>query len=165
MGTRSRIAMANADGSFTSIYCHWDGYPSHHGPILRDHYKDPEKVAALIALGDISSLGTDVGEKHPFDNPHKIGTKAYDKWREKHNTNMCTAYARDRGETGVEPARSENFEALCALTQECGGEHLYVFKAGQWFHASGGIAFFGMPADKAPEFLEHIDEVLIREAA
>ena len=28
MATRSLIAVQNADGTFLSIYCHWDGYPS-----------------------------------------------------------------------------------------------------------------------------------------
>lgn len=150
MGARSRIAVANADGSFTSIYCHWDGYPSHHGVILRDHYSDPAKVAHLIALGSLSTLGPEIGKKHNFD---------------KAPEGVCNAYGRDRGEKDVNPERSENFEALCALTQETGGEFLYVFKGGNWFVAEGGVAYFGNPADKAPEFLEHVNEVLIRAKA
>ena len=149
MGTRSRIAAANADGTFTGIYCHWDGYPSGVGKTLRDHYSDPATVAELIALGDLSTLGEKIGTKHPFD------TRVVDE---------CTAYGRDRGKTGTEAVTSADFPALQALTQESGGEYLYVFKGGQWFCAKGGIAFFGMPADKAPEFLESIDEVLRQEA-
>jgi hypothetical protein len=38
MSTRARIAIENDDGSFTSIYTHWDGYVGHHGPILLNHY-------------------------------------------------------------------------------------------------------------------------------
>ena len=136
MGTRSRISAANADGTFTSIYCHWDGYPSGVGTTLRDHYSNPAKVASLIATGDRSSLDEEV-----------------------------TGGCRDaRGETGVDAVASADFESLAALTQETGGEYLYVFKGGQWFCAKGGVAFFGMPADKAPEFLESIDEVLRQEA-
>lgn len=149
MGTRSRIAIANADGSFTSIYCHWDGYPSHHGIILRDHYKDEAKVRKLIALGDISSLGAEIGRKHAFDSARD---------------GVVTAYGRDRGEKDIEAKDSADFEHLCELTQQCGGEYLYVFKGGHWFCAEGGIAFFGMPASKKPDFLEHIDEVLIKAA-
>lgn len=150
MGTRSRIAIANADGTFTSIYCHWDGYPSGVGTTLRDHYKTEEKVKQLIALGDMSSLGKNIGTKHNFDAGQ---------------TDSCNVYGRDRGEPETEPKDSPNFEALTELTQECGGEYLYVFKGGGWYCAKGGIAFFGLPANKAPEFLEHIDEVLIKEAA
>jgi hypothetical protein len=134
MGTRSRIAAANADGTFTSIYCHWDGYPSGVGQTLRDHYKDEAKVRELLNLGDLSSLEEEIG--------------------------TCNAYGRDRGETGVEAQTSADFQELCQATQDCGGEWLYVFKGGQWFAAKGGHSAFGMPASAAPDFIESIDEVL-----
>ena len=57
MGTRSRIAMRNEDGTFTSIYCQWNGYPSWMGRILLENYTDEQSVHKLIALGDISILG------------------------------------------------------------------------------------------------------------
>ena len=142
MGTRSRIAIRN-DQTFDSIYCHWDGYPSHVGRILRDHYDTEEKVRALIALGDISSLGEKIGKKHDFeDRTHRDWT---------------TAYGRDRGETDVEAKHSADLDALMLLTQDTGGEWLYVFTGHGWQCAEGGIAFFGMPADKPPEGLESID--------
>jgi hypothetical protein len=56
MATRSRIAIENQDGSVTSIYCHWDGYIKSNGVILNEKYNTKDKVEALIALGDISSL-------------------------------------------------------------------------------------------------------------
>lgn len=90
MGTRSRIGVLEPDGTVTSIYCHWDGYLSHHGPMLRDHYETEEKVRALVALGDISSLGATIGEKHVFGGP---------------SGDACTAYGRDRGEHDTKAAR------------------------------------------------------------
>lgn len=90
MSTRSRIGILESDGSVTSIYCHWDGYVSHHGPILRDHYATEAKVRALLALGDISILGDAPGEKHDFD---------------ARPDGMCTAYGRDRGESGTDAIR------------------------------------------------------------
>lgn len=87
MATRSRIAIENGDGSVTSIYCHYDGYPTYVGVILQEHYTDPEKVKKLISLGDISSLYPNVdipeGVKHDFEN------RADD---------ITVAYHRDRGE-------------------------------------------------------------------
>ena len=70
MATRSRIAIENEDGTVDSIYCHWDGYPSHNGKILKEHYSDRAKLKQLIELGSISSLGSKIeptGE-HTFDN-------------------------------------------------------------------------------------------------
>ncbi len=57
MATRSRIGMEMPNGEVRSIYCHWDGYPEGVGATLKEHYTNPEKVEALVALGDISVLG------------------------------------------------------------------------------------------------------------
>jgi hypothetical protein len=148
MGTRARIAMKNEDGSYTSIYTHWDGYPSHHGPKLL-HYDTQEKVAALVGLGDLSSLGSTIGVKHPFDGG---------------DDDVCTAYGRDRGEKDVDAAKSASLEELKKLTQESGGEFLYVFDGGVWYCGVGGIAFFGNPADKEPGELHTLKEVMAKEA-
>lgn len=79
MATRSRIGIQNQDGTVTSIYSHWDGYPSHNGKILKEHYTDRSKVESLIALGDISSLAesTECPEGHGFENRVEGYTVAY----------------------------------------------------------------------------------------
>lgn len=146
MGTRSRIAAKNADGAFTSIYCHWDGYPSGVGATLAEHYKDEAKVRALLALGDISSLGDEIGEQHGFD--------------DRSHPNWTTAYGRDRGETDIQGEVSNGIDALNKLTRECGGEYLYVFADGAWLGAEGGIAFFGGPASKEPGTLKPIEQLI-----
>ena len=56
MSTRSRIAIENQNGSVTSIYCHFDGYISGVGKLLKEYYTTQAKVEALIELGNISSL-------------------------------------------------------------------------------------------------------------
>ena len=61
MGTRSRIGIQFSDDSVLSVYCHWDGYPSFNGKVLREFYDTKEKVSELINGGDISSLHTNVG--------------------------------------------------------------------------------------------------------
>jgi hypothetical protein len=136
MGTRARIAIENADGSFTSIYTHWDGYVGHHGPILFNHYSKTPLVRKLIALGDLSVLGPRIGRKHKF-NSDPEGT-------------VCTAYGRDRGETECAAVTSPDLAALGALTQETGGEWLYVWRLDRkWYAAKGGAAAFGW-ASQAP---------------
>lgn len=148
MGTRSRIAIRNADNTFSSIYCHWDGYPSNNGMILRDHYTTTDKVQALIALGDLSSLHAEIGKKHKFE-ARNAG---------------CTAYGRDRGEKGKEAQVSADLDELKALTQECGGEWLYVWTGHGWKCAEGGIGFFGMPSSAPPADLESVDYYIVKEA-
>ena len=61
MTTRGRIAIELKDGSVLSIYSHWNNSPEHNGCILRTHYNTREKVEALVDLGDISALWTNVG--------------------------------------------------------------------------------------------------------
>jgi hypothetical protein len=96
MGTRSTIALEFADGTVEQVYCHWDGYLSHNGQILAEHYSDPFVLQKLIDLGGLSSLGKVIGEAHPFS-PH---TSALDKlaYEAAKEAGYCTFYARDRGE-------------------------------------------------------------------
>mgnify|MGYP001178961423 CR=1 FL=1 len=96
MGTRSTIGMKKPDGGVVAIYCHWDGYPAHNGDILNKHWTDTDKVAQLIGLGDLSSLGTEIGEKQDFDD--RLGQ----------DDNWCLAYGRDRGERDVDARHYKN---------------------------------------------------------
>ena len=120
MATRSRIGIVNEDGTVSSIYCHWDGYPSNNGRILVEDYTDRDKVKSLIELGSISSLDKHVeppsivdendtngrkGERmlkkfgftraHSFDNPMP---------------GVTVAYHRDRGEDYIEPRVDSSLE-------------------------------------------------------
>lgn len=128
MSTRSRIAVRHEDGTHTSVYCHFDGYPAGVGAVLTAHYTDPAKVERLLALGDLSSLAAEIGEQHPFDS------------REAAHVGWCRAYGRDRGEADVAAKESPDFDDLVALTAGCWGEFLYVFADGAWrgYGVSGG---------------------------
>ena len=98
MATRSTIAMEQPNGEIMQIYCHWDGYLDNNGEILFEHYRDRAKIYALMLLGDISSLGANIGESHDFDDRSQTG-------------DICTAYGRDRGETGTEFKVYKNYAA------------------------------------------------------
>ena len=56
MATRSTISVVHEDGSVESVYCHWDGYPSHNGKLLLKNYNSSEKAKELVSYGDISGL-------------------------------------------------------------------------------------------------------------
>ena len=90
MATRSHIGKLLPNGSVKYIYCHWDGYPEHNGKILKEHYTDEAKIDALLELGDLSSLGEEIGEKQDFNN------------QDTHNSKWCLAYGRDRGENNID---------------------------------------------------------------
>jgi hypothetical protein len=112
MSTHCLIAKQNVDGSIYGIYCHWDGYEAHVGKLLKEHYTDPTKVNLLLALGDISSLAPEIGEKHSFNDP---------------NRDWTVAYARDRGEKRRAWHRYPSPDAARPSYR-----YVYVFSDGKW---------------------------------
>lgn len=119
MSTRSNIAIRNADGSVTSVYCHWDGYPTNNGKILLRSYKTPTKVTRLVKGGAISSLRDSLFTRkpHSFDKPAEGVTVSYS--RDRHEDwDYCkpTTYASE------EDWRTGDLE-----------EWGYLYKDGSWF--------------------------------
>lgn len=117
MGTRSRIGVVNPSGSITSIYCHWDGYPDHHLPILTGHYDTKDKVADLIALGSLSSLGRNLGTRHAPQNDPEV----------------CTSHFRDHGDLEAVATLSSNFEDFLTLCDETSAMWYYLFRDDTWW--------------------------------
>ena len=56
MATRALVGLQESDGTVTSIYVHWDGYPGGVGQTLVRHYTSEEHVRALLATGAHSTL-------------------------------------------------------------------------------------------------------------
>jgi hypothetical protein len=56
MATRSHIGLLNEDKTVSFVYCHYDGYPSWVGKILKENYDRPEDVFNLLSFGDLSIL-------------------------------------------------------------------------------------------------------------
>ncbi len=136
MGTRSRIAVMHGD-TCKSVYCHWDGYLDHNGHILLEHY-DSSKANHLVALGDISSLGRQIGEAHPFskfeikkDDPEYDAKVALIEQAEAQG--WTTFYGRDRGETGTDWVTHTDFQSFLEHCDNCGAEYYYIMRDGVWY--------------------------------
>ena len=129
MGTRSRIAVMHGD-KCKSVYCHWDGYLEHNGLILQEHY-DSSKANHLVALGDLSSLRPNIGEKHAFS--HFDLTPADREQYKLDHGDSCTFYGRDRGETGTDFKVAQTFEEFLEQCDNCGAEYYYIIKDGVWY--------------------------------
>jgi hypothetical protein len=138
MATRSTIAIQNADGTVTGIYCHNDGYLSHNGAILENYYNDENIVRQLIGLGDLSSLGETIGNKVSFGD--------YDARR-----GQCVAYARDRGETGVEAETNDNW---AALLESYGEDYNYLFVPGTGWR----VEYYGNEGLLSEELAKEFEE-------
>lgn len=116
MSTHSMIGIQNEDGSVRAIYCHFDGHPRHHGPILLGFYNDRERANALIDLGSLRHLGADIGIKHNM--------------RSEERPSMCVAYFRDGGESEIE------IEEYDSRDEMLGDGYAYLFVDDQWLVAS-----------------------------
>ena len=129
MSTRSLIAKATKHG-FEAIYCHSDGYPEHHGPILTQHYATEDAVNSLLRLGDLSILGPQIGEAHDFRSHYPVASER----------GWCLAYGRDRGDkdTGMRGFATE--EELLASANERWAKFVYLFRDGRWFCRKVGEA-------------------------
>ena len=133
MGTRSLIAVVHGN-NYKTVYCHWDGYLSHNGRILQEHYDSP-KANNLVALGNISSLQPNIGEKHPFspfDLPEEMRNMTHGEFEAKFG-NMTTFYGRDRDEEGQEFITHTSKESLIEHFNDGWCEFAYIMQDGTWY--------------------------------
>jgi hypothetical protein len=118
MGTRSTIAVELDNGQIQTVYCHWDGYLSHNGSILLEHYNSQQLATELVKLGDISVLGKYIEpktEKHSFSCPE---------------TDCTVYYGRD---CGVDDVATKQYHDFNDYQQNCYfQEYNYIWR-GEWF--------------------------------
>ena len=156
MATRARIAIENTDGTYTSAYQHWDGYPGGLGYKLVEHWNHPQMVREAIELGDASSWGTHIGTKVDFDD------------RDSHG-NQNIYYTRDRGEA-CPPSVDSNLDEL--LNSESWEEFIYVMQQdGQWYYHAVGQGEGLQPLvcralqDRIDNMRNHLEYLKKKEAA
>jgi len=116
MATRSYIGIRNLDASVSYIYCHFDGYPDGVGATLTKHYADFNKVNELMKLGDLSTLGPEIGEKQNFNDYNNL------------NKDWCLAYGRDRGEENVSVKQGKFDELIVDQSVS----YVYIFDGDYW---------------------------------
>lgn len=122
MSTRARIGIVQPRGTVRSIYTHWGGAPSDHGPILLTYYSSRTLVLDLLKLGNLSMLGPEIGDQHAFDQ-HLLDDR-FARW--------CLAYGRDRGdpyEGALVDGDMEFFIETCRSTR---AEYAYLWSADRW---------------------------------
>jgi len=119
MATRSMIGILENDGSVTAIYCHWDGYPENNGHLLRKHWDDAYLIDHLMALGNLSYLGKEIGERQDFDQPA--------------GRDWCLSYGRDRCEAdqGATSYASRDDYIGNAAEDHC-ADYIYLWENDMW---------------------------------
>ena len=122
MATRAIIAKLDNKG-VKAIYSHSDNYLEHTGRILDQHYANEDKVDELLAHGDVSIVGENIGVKIDF-NDYKLRAE----------NKQCLFYDRDRGEENKEATNLNNETKLLEFAfEECDAEVVYMFAYGSWY--------------------------------
>jgi hypothetical protein len=124
MSTRSAIGVMHGNNC-KAIYCHSDGYLSYVGKVLLNHY-DSTKANFLVAQGDCSMLGKEIGEKIDFNARMEYDTDNIAK--------QCRFYKRDRDETDVDFKTFFNDQELFAGID---AQYFYVNKDNVWYVSEG----------------------------
>jgi hypothetical protein len=120
MSTHAEIGIMHGD-KCKSIYVHSDGYLEYVGKVLLEHY-DSTKANFLVAHGDCSMLGKDIGEKINFNDRME-----YD---EDNVAKQCRFYKRDRDEENVDFKVTFSLQELFDRVQ---AEYVYIMKDGVWY--------------------------------
>jgi hypothetical protein len=126
MATRSAIGYALPSGKVRAVYCHWDGYPSHQLPILKEHYNSLPKVRALVKPGSMSSLRTSqIWESDATRDPQPLY----------HHERGAGPWCAGDGSNYGDPPSTVTEADIEPHWRDYGCEHLYVFRPGYgWFH-------------------------------
>lgn len=113
MSTPAAI-IAKQKSGYAGIYLHFDGGPNKCLKILRDHYTDPAKVNELISLGNLSSLGPNIGTQHDFDLCPD---------------GECNFYGRDYGEDDTNAVSGNDVNDVA---RKIDADYCYIFNNGTW---------------------------------
>jgi hypothetical protein len=125
MGTRSAIGYELPSGKIRAVYCHWDGYPSHHLPILQEHHNTLPRVRALIKPGSMSALRTASTWTEAQRDPQPLY----------HHERGPGPWCAGDGGYGDPPFTVADLQTAENHWREYCCEHLYVFRPGYgWFH-------------------------------
>lgn len=161
MATRSLIGMEKKDGSVEYVYAHWDGSPMTNGVILMRHYKDRDKIAALLRNGWVSALRHNIGRKHDFGNMARDTVQEKKSW--------TTFYGRDRGDKNVQSVTAFDRQDFLNRSRIHGAEYIYLkpYRYGGWLFAAGPndvfhlLNFDAIRADVRKRYVpEFVDETI-----
>lgn len=118
MSTNASVTVKTNAGNYTGIYIHWDGYAAGVGATLLKNYNTEEKILELMALGNLSSLGSKLNPSP--DSPHTINKPQKD---------TCFSYGRDRHDAGEE---AWTVSSTAAAKKYADRQFNYLFADGKW---------------------------------
>lgn len=173
MSTNSLIFQEQQDGTLKGIYCHYDGYLQYNGVILSESYSDPKKVAKLLELGNLSSLGEELeaseavrlyGNYYYISDEFKaLSDEEQERLKNEAQSGKYTiAYHRDRGEE-LRPLKTITLEEQKNGEDYFSDHYEYIYvqdKNGVWYVNSifGNKMINGLTFKKLEEELEELEK-------
>ena len=145
MGTIGIIAIRSKEGPIQAVYNHSDSYLERAGIILEKYYNTEKQVTNLIKHGGISSLGSEIGEKHVFNHPKKGWT-----WVDNYDENTaidpkwCRFYSRDSGEKVEIYKFKDEKELLSEFGKDSFAEFVYLFKHNRWYVQQNNVDIYSL---------------------
>lgn len=140
MATRSSIAVRYGD-KIKAVYAHWDGYLDCNGRILINCYNDSVSASKLISMGDISSLGAVIGDKHEFDQ-----REGYVEVNGIEMNRQCTFFNRDRNELTTWKS-FDTVDEWIDHYEESWCEYFYLFENDEWTYCTRNDSTFKTVAE------------------
>lgn len=123
MGTRCAIVV-KVGRWYRGVYSHMDGYPSHAGKMLKEHYNDFNRAKDLVSNGDIYSLREKLGR--PFD-----PSLTWEKLTSDLSIRSTVLYIRD-GNVTDPTYRTKTGSLKNVLDRISDFAYYYVYENGQW---------------------------------
>lgn len=173
MSTNSLIFQEQQDGTLKGIYCHYDGYLQYNGVILSESYSDPKKVAKLLELGNLSSLGEELeaseavrlyGNYYYISDEFKaLSDEEQERLKNEAQSGKYTiAYHRDRGEE-LRPLKTITLEEQKNGEDYFSDHYEYIYvqgKNGVWYVNSifGNKMINGLTFKKLEEELKELEK-------
>ena len=138
MGTKSSIGCMLPNGKIAYVECRFDGYLSHVGKILVEHYNDLDKVLELLLGGDIVSLQEDL---------------------EHTERESALGFAKIEDFIDCE-VKEADWMGDYLLNGE--GEYKYLFIKGMWYVVDGLCKIDGITPINRPILLSKAIEILLK---
>ena len=122
---QSLIGIVNDDNHVKAISCYENGGIKGVGAMLLRYYDNPTKIISLINLGEIETLGAEIGEKHdPRFEYHKLN---YTDKQIAKLSQWCCAYHRDHGWDMTQP-KEFYFDEIMTLFKKAPFEYIYLYR-------------------------------------
>ena len=150
---KASVAVIFPDGEVTAVTVTNLGGPSELGTMLQEHYLDRMKILGLIGLGNLLSVGRELGTAQSLE---RMDSRLENRNFQELVTRQCVAVARDRN-GDQEKGQTQEYSGLYQWASENAGRHRYAYDGSR---GGTGIWLYGAPAEGIPLPMKPLERLL-----